>query len=182
MSDLEFSLIIVSIICGIVITKVLGSIGMIQGRRERPIYWIHVGWMIFLVLSALAAFRSEFLYEMLAGFGYWRYAFALLPYGFLVILSHLLCPDLDSMTEASLESWYYAHAPDFFRGLALFIAINAVLVNALRDIAWLDPIRLVEAPAIIAALLIARSMSRRVHTLAIALFYAGMVASMVRYQ
>lgn len=183
MSELEFSLIVVSIICGMVITKVLGSVGdMIQGRRARPMYWVHVGWMLLLALSAIAGLRSEFLYESLGVFGYWRYVLALVPYGGLVILSHILCPDLDDIAGSSLESWYYAHMPDFFRAFAIFIAVNGILVNALRDIAWTDPIRLVEVPAIAAALLLSRSTNRRVHALAITLFYVGMLASMERYQ
>ncbi len=183
MSELEFSLIIVSIICGIVITKVLGSIGdMIQGRMERPIYWVHVGWMVFIVLSVISGFRSAFLTGGLTGFGYWHYTLALVPFACLVVLSHMLCPDLDRMTEPSTEAWYYAHAPDFFRGFALFIVINAILVNMLGGIAWLDPIRLLEVPAVVAVLLISRSSSRRVHAAAIGLFYVGLFASTLRYQ
>jgi hypothetical protein len=164
MSQLEFSLILVSIVMGIAIAEILATFGrMLRHRHEKPLYWVQVGWMG-LVLFAIAVYWwSEFQLGRLADLEFWGYLVGVFPYAGQVVLVYILCEDPATMKHADHEAAFFAHSRLFFYATAALVVFGALAANTVRGQPWFSLPMGVRAIALPGLIYLAHSDSRRAH-------------------
>lgn len=52
MDPFEYLVVLTSIVLGLAVTRVIGGVGnIIQTRRKKRTYWVHIVWMVNLLLT-----------------------------------------------------------------------------------------------------------------------------------
>jgi hypothetical protein len=179
MSRFEFSSVLVSIVLAIGVAEVLRTWGQMirQRRRARP-YWVHVGWMALMLLLSIQFWWSLWDLQAWPEWGFFEYVLFLLPFLTLVVLTFLLCPDLQTDVESGMEAYFFENAPWVFSLGAVFIVELMVTNPVLGVERWTGPengIRLLGLAAIIPLAVVRR---RWLHSGAL-LLCGGLVVAFV---
>ena len=149
-----------SIVLSLVVVRLLGGLPAALDRERR--YWVHVLWLIYVLVRVLAFWWSFWSYREVATWSFFSFALVLLLPGLLYMMAVALIPD----NSNNLPSWrdhYFAVHRRFFAifatSLLLVVTTSVWLLNA--------PLvhRLRGAQAVIfgLALIGAFSSNRRIH-------------------
>jgi hypothetical protein len=118
--------IVMGIVLGLGITRLLtGTAGFVQHPQRRQVYWVHLGWVLFMLVSLTHFWWWEFwLYAITA----WTYEFYLFLVAYAVLLYFLcalLFPD-DIEEYGGYEEYFVSRRKWFFGLLALTFVFDLV--------------------------------------------------------
>jgi len=178
-SRFELSSVLVSIILAAAITEILRSWGqMIRHRRAVRPYWVHVGWMALILLLAMQFWWSLWELEEWPAWTFFEYVLFLTPFLTLVVLTYLICPDVERDAPNGLEAYFFDNAGWFFSLGAVFILELMVTNPLLRVEAWGAAENAVRLAGLVAIAPLAATRQRWAHSGAL-LVCAGLVVLFV---
>lgn len=128
MDPFEYLVVLTSIVLGLAVTRVIAGIGnIIQTRRRKRSYWVHIIWMVNLLLTITIVWWVAYRWRMQQHWTFFLFLWLLLTPTLLYLISALIFPDTD---EAQLVtdwgSYYYEHHRDIFLLYALVFPIDLV--------------------------------------------------------
>jgi hypothetical protein len=120
----EYIAVLTSIIIGLGMAHLLrGLVRLIQHPDRHPVYWVHLGWVLYLFFTLVFWWWWEFRLGTLETWTFLVY-FYIVFYAFvLFIVSALLFPD-DLIEYGDYKSYFYARRGWFFGLLALTFLID----------------------------------------------------------
>src|SRR5947207_14870270 len=116
MSAFEYLSVLISIILALGMTRVLGGVGeMLQARSRRHIYWVHIVWIVNLVLYLVVACWIFYRWRNQQPWTFFLFIFVLISPTILYLASLLLFPrEGDVVLAVDYKTHYYANHRAFF--------------------------------------------------------------------
>lgn len=110
MSQFEYITIFVSILLALAVAEVLAGLGrLIREREHVRIYWVHVAWMLLMILSVT---QSWWVIWNLRGHeftNFFEFLAVVVPRFIWVLVAFLLSPPLTSGRPFDLREYYFRH-------------------------------------------------------------------------
>lgn len=128
MDPFEYLVVLTSIVLGLAITRVIAGIGnIIQTRRRKRSYWVHIVWMVNLLLTITIVWWVAYRWRTQERWTFFLFLWLLLTPIVLYLISALIFPDTD---EAQLvtdwNAYYYEHHRDIFLLYSLVFPIDLI--------------------------------------------------------
>ena len=128
MDPFEYIVVLTSIVLGLAIARVIAGIGnIIQTRRRKRTYWVHIVWMVNLLLTITIVWWVAYRWRMQQQWTFFLFLWLLLTPTLLYLISALMFPDTD---EAQLvtdwRKYYYDSHRDIFLLYAAVFPIDLV--------------------------------------------------------
>lgn len=129
MAMFDYAMILASIVIGLAITHLMqGLAGIIQQQNRIRIWWVHLVWVAFMLLTAVAWWWWEYALHSVIRWTFQMYLFVLL-YAFGVYLTSALLFPRETDECLSYENYFLTHRKWFF---GLQIALQLIdLVDTL---------------------------------------------------
>jgi hypothetical protein len=118
--------IVMGIVLGLGITRLLtGTAGFVQHPQRRKVYWVHLGWVLFMLVSLTHFWWWEFWLTAITAWTYDFYVFLIAYAVLLYFLCALLFPD--NVDEyGGYEEYFISRRRWFFGLLALTFVFDLV--------------------------------------------------------
>jgi hypothetical protein len=169
--------IVMGIVLGLAITRLLtGTAGFVQHPRRRRVYWVHLGWVLFMLVSLTHFWWWEFWLYAITDWTYEFYFFLIAYAVLLYFLCALLFPD-DIEEYGGYEEYFISRRRWFFGILALTFLFDLV-DTLLKGVAHFERYGieyLVRTPAAVALCVAAMVIANR-------RFHAAFVAASLAYE
>lgn len=126
MGAFEYLSVLISIILALGMTRVLAGVGeMLQARRQRRIYWVHVIWIVNLFIYLVVAWWIFYRWRNQQSWNFYLFVFVLISPTILYLASMLLFP-WETSTDGSIDykRHYYANHRAFFVIFSLFTVVD----------------------------------------------------------
>jgi hypothetical protein len=126
MGAFEYLSVLISIILALGMTRVLAGVGeMLQARRHRRIYWVHVVWIVNLFIYLIVAWWIFYRWRNQQSWYFYLFVFVLISPTILYLASMLLFP-WEANTDGSVDyrRHYYANHRAFFVIFSLFPVVD----------------------------------------------------------
>jgi len=128
MDPFEYLVVLTSIVLGLAVTRVIAGIGnIIQTRAKKRTYWVHIIWMVNLMLTITIVWWVAYRWRTEQHWTFFLFLWLLLTPTLLYLISALIFPDTD---EAQLvtdwDVYYYQHHRDIFLLYALVFPIDLI--------------------------------------------------------
>ncbi len=126
MGAFEYLSVLISIILALGMTRVLAGVGeMLQARKHRRIYWVHVVWVVNLFLYLVVAWWIFYRWRNQQSWNFYLFVFVLISPTILYLASMLLFPRESSVDElVDYKTHYYANHRAFFVIFSLFTVVD----------------------------------------------------------
>jgi hypothetical protein len=126
MGAFEYLSVLISIILALGMTRVLAGVGeMLQARRHRRIYWVHVIWIVNLFIYLVVAWWIFYRWRNQQKWTFLLFVFVLISPTILYLASMLLFPRESSVDElVDYKTHYYANHRAFFVIFSLFTVVD----------------------------------------------------------
>ena len=128
MGAFEYLSVLISIILALGMTRVLAGVGeMLQPRRHRRIYWVHVIWIVNLFIYLVLAWWIFYRWRNQPSWNFYLFVFVLISPTILYLASMLLFPP-EAVTEESVDykTHYYTNHRAFFVIFSMFTVVDIV--------------------------------------------------------
>jgi hypothetical protein len=128
MDPFSYLVVLTSIVLGLAITRVIGGLGnIIQTRRRKRVYWVHIVWMMNLLLTITIVWWVAYRWRMQQHWTFFLFLWLLLTPTLLYLISALIFPDTDeAQMVTDWEKYYYESHRDIFMLYALVFPIDLV--------------------------------------------------------
>jgi hypothetical protein len=128
MGAFEYLSVLISIILALGMTRVLAGVGeMLQARRQRRIYWVHVLWTVNLFVYLVVAWWIFYRWRNQQEWTFSLFVFVLISPTILYLASMLLFPPEGSSGESiDYKTHYYANHRAFFTIFSMFTVVDFV--------------------------------------------------------
>jgi hypothetical protein len=126
MGAFEYLSVLISIILALGMTRVLAGVGeMLQARKHRRIYWVHVVWVVNLFLYLVVAWWIFYRWRNQQSWNFYLFVFVLISPTILYLASMLLFPRESNVDElVDYKTHYYANHRAFFVIFSLFTVVD----------------------------------------------------------
>jgi hypothetical protein len=126
MGAFEYLSVLISIILALGMTRVLAGVGeMLQARRHRRIYWVHVIWIVNLFIYLVVAWWVFYRWRSQQSWNFYLFVFVLIAPTILYLASMLLFPREGSTDESvDYKTHYYANHRAFFAIFSMYAVID----------------------------------------------------------
>jgi hypothetical protein len=126
MGAFEYLSVLISIIIALGMTRVLAGVGeMLQARRHRRIYWVHVVWIVNLFVCLVVTWWIFYRWRNQQSWTFYLFVFVLISPTIMYLASMLLFPREGSSDESiDYKAHYYANHRAFFAIFSLFAVID----------------------------------------------------------
>ena len=126
MGAFEYLSVLISIILALGMTRVLAGVGeMLQARRDRRIYWVHVIWIVNLFIYLVVAWWIFYRWRNQQSWNFYLFVFVLISPTILYLASMLLFPRESSVDElVDYKTHYYANHRAFFAIFSMFTVVD----------------------------------------------------------
>jgi len=120
----EYVMVLASIIIGLAITHLLQGVArLVQHPRRAPVYWVHLGWVLYMFLSAVFWWWWEFRLQSIQEWTLQLYLFVL-GYAFLIYLGCALLFPADLEGYEDYRSYFYSRRAWFFGLQATWLSVD----------------------------------------------------------
>ena len=128
MDPFEYLVVLTSIVLGLAVTRVIAGIGnIIQTRRRKRTYWVHIVWMVNLLLTITIVWWVAYRWRMQERWTFFLFLWLLLTPILLYLISALIFPDTDEAQRVTdWNAYYYENRRDIFMLYALVFPIDLV--------------------------------------------------------
>ena len=128
MGAFEYLSVLISIILALGMTRVLAGVGeMLQARKHRRIYWVHVIWIVNLFIYLVVAWWIFYRWRNQQSWNFYLFVFVLISPTILYLASMLLFPPEVSIGESiDYKAHYYANHRAFFAIFSMFTVVDIV--------------------------------------------------------
>ena len=126
MDPFSYLVVLTSIVLGLAITRVIAGLGnIIQTRRRKRTYWVHIVWMINLLLTITIVWWVAYRWRLEQHWTFFLFLWLLLTPTLLYLISALIYPDTDEAQMISdWDNYYYESHRDIFLLYALVFPID----------------------------------------------------------
>src|SRR6476646_7986262 len=126
MGAFEYLSVLISIILVLGMTRFLAGVGeMLQARRNRHIYWVHVIWTVNLFIYLVVAWWIFYRWRNQQSWNFHLFVFVLISPTLLYLASMLLFPREGSIDESvDYKAYYYANHRAFFAIFSMFTVVD----------------------------------------------------------
>jgi hypothetical protein len=126
MDPFEYLVVLTSIVLGLAITRVIGGIGnIIQTRRRKQTYWVHIVWMVNLFLTITIVWWVAYRWRTQQHWTFFLFLWLLLTPTLLYLISALIFPDSDeAQMVTDWRRYYYENHRDIFVLYSLVFPID----------------------------------------------------------
>jgi len=126
MSAFEYLSVLISIILALGMTRVLAGVGeMLQARKHRRIYWVHVIWIVNLFIYLVVSWWIFYRWRNQQSWNFYLFVFVLISPTILYLASLLLFPREASADDSvDYKTHYYANHRAFFIIFSLFPVVD----------------------------------------------------------
>jgi hypothetical protein len=126
MGAFEYLSVLISIILALGMTRVLAGVGeMLQARRHRRIYWVHVVWIVNLFMYLVVAWWIFYRWRNQQSWNFYLFVFVLISPTILYLASMLLFPwEANTNGSVDYKTHYYANHRAFFVIFSLFPVVD----------------------------------------------------------
>jgi hypothetical protein len=126
MGAFEYLSVLISIIIALGMTRVLAGVGeMLQARRHRRIYWVHVVWIVNLFVCLVVTWWIFYRWRNQQSWTFYLFVFVLISPTIMYLASMLLFPREGSGDESiDYKAHYYANHRAFFAIFSMFAVID----------------------------------------------------------
>lgn len=128
MDAFNYLSVLISIVLALGMTRVLQGVGeMLQARKRRHLYWVHIVWTVNLFVYLVVAWWIFYRWRNQQPWTFYLFVFVLISPTILYLASLLLFPseaDLDKTVD--YKAHYYANHRAFFIAFLLFTPVDFV--------------------------------------------------------
>ena len=168
MTQFEYITAFLSIVSALAVAEVLVGLGrLIREREHVKIYWVHVAWMMLVILVLTNGWWSNWRVRAHDFQSYFEFLALLAPTLMMVIVSFLLSPPIESGRSFDLRAYYYRH----IQWIAFLVAGQMTMVALFRVVVgverWLDPVNAIRAVVVGVFLCLGLSANPRLHAAAV---------------
>lgn len=120
--------VLVSIVSGLALTRLMSALSeMIQKANRSTIYWIHVTWILTLVLEVMLSWWVLYRWHTAPGWTFFLFVWVTIPPILLYLCSAILFPgDLETTGSPSWRDYYYKNRRGFFFILGIIAPLDIV--------------------------------------------------------
>lgn len=130
----DYAMTLASIVIGLAVTHLMqGIVGLITSKVK--VWWVHLVWVAFMLVSAVGWWWWEFSLHELATWTFQVYLFVLL-YAFAIYVASALLFPRDFQGHTSFEDYFIAHRGWFF-GLQIALSLIDMVDSLLKGPAHL---------------------------------------------
>jgi hypothetical protein len=127
MDPFSYLVVLTSIILGLGVTRLVGGMGyLMQRRRRRRPYWVHMLWMVNLLLAMAIVWWVAYRWRSNEHWTFLLFIWLLLLPTILYLTSSLLFPDQDDEPVTDWQAYFYENHRDIFLLYALIFPIDIV--------------------------------------------------------
>ena len=128
MDPFSYLVVLTSIVLGFAVTRLVGGLGhLLQTRRSRSPYWLHVLWVVNVFLANVIVWWFAYRWRTYERWTFFIFLWLLLSPVILYLIASLLFPDPDN--ERPITDWrsyYYENHRDIFILLSLIFPIDVI--------------------------------------------------------
>jgi hypothetical protein len=129
----SYIVVLTSIVLGLGVTRLVGGLGhLLQTRKRRRNYWVHVVWMLNLLLLTALVWFIAYRWRTNERWTFFLFVWLLLTPTILYLISSLFFPDQD--TVEPIEDWRVYFYDEIFLLLAALFPID-LIDTALKGLA-----------------------------------------------
>ena len=167
-----------SIVLGLSLTQLLKGLAQMYRthNRIRP-YWLHTGWVVFLIFFSLMLWWLFWNYRSVEEWDFLRFVLYLSPMILFYFLTSIVIPD-PSDSVASYKEYYFSTRIGFFGTFAAVVVVAHAAGVIVRQLPLLDPTDGFRAALVVLSLIAMRSRSERVHA-AVLILCAGVIVAFI---
>jgi uncharacterized membrane protein len=115
--------VVLATLVGFSLTRLIGGVAELTQHQRKPIYWVHLVWVLYMILYTIAFWWWEFQLASVSQWTFPLYSFLIL-YGVLVyLLCALLFPN-DLEQYEGFKDYFYSRRKWFFGVLAVIQLID----------------------------------------------------------
>src|SRR5207302_2008525 len=113
---------------GLGVTRIVGGLGrLLQMRKHRRPYWVHVLWMINLLLTTAIVWWLAYRWRMVERWTFFLFLWLLLLPTLLYLISSILFPDSDDPEPiADWQTYFFEHHREIFLLYAVVFPLDLV--------------------------------------------------------
>jgi hypothetical protein len=127
MDPFSYLVVLTSIILGLGVTRLVGGLGyLMQTRRRKHPYWVHMLWMVNLLLAMAIVWWVAYRWRSNEHWTFLLFIWLLLLPTILYLISSLLFPDQDDEPITDWQVYFYENHRDIFLLYALVFPIDIV--------------------------------------------------------
>lgn len=127
MDPFSYLVVLTSIVLGLGVTRLVGGLGhLMQTRRRKRPYWVHILWMVNLLLAMAIVWWVAYRWRSNEHWTFLLFIWLLLLPTILYLISSLLFPDQDDEPITDWRAYFYENHRDIFLLYALIFPIDIV--------------------------------------------------------
>jgi hypothetical protein len=127
MDPFSYLVVLTSIILGLGVTRLVGGLGyLMQRRRRKRPYWVHMLWMVNLLLAMAIVWWVAYRWRSNEQWTFLLFIWLLLLPTILYLISSFLFPDQDDEPITDWQAYFYENHRDIFLLYALIFPIDIV--------------------------------------------------------
>jgi hypothetical protein len=127
MDPFSYLVVLTSIILGLGVTRLVGGLGyLMQRRRRKRPYWVHMLWMVNLLLAMAIVWWVAYRWRSNEHWTFLLFIWLLLLPTILYLISSFLFPDQDDEPVRDWQAYFYDNHRDIFLLYALIFPIDIV--------------------------------------------------------
>ncbi len=127
MDPFSYLVVLTSIILGLGVTRLVGGLGyLMQTRRRKHPYWVHMLWMVNLLLAMAIVWWVAYRWRSNEHWTFLLFIWLLLLPTILYLISSLLFPDQGDDPITDWQVYFYENHRDIFLLYALIFPIDMV--------------------------------------------------------
>jgi hypothetical protein len=122
----EYLSVLISIILALGMTRVLAGVGeMLQARRHRRLYWVHIIWIVNLFIYLVVAWWVFYRWRHQQEWPFFLFVFVLIAPTLLYLASMLLFPPEGTADESiDYKTHFYANHRAFFAIFGMYAVVD----------------------------------------------------------
>ncbi len=120
--------VLVSIVSGLALTRLMSALSeMIQSANRSRIYWIHVTWILTLVLEVMLSWWVLYRWHSQTNWTFFLFVWVMIPPTMLYLASAILYPgELEATGSPTWRDYYYKNRRGFFFILGTIAPLDVI--------------------------------------------------------
>ncbi len=130
-SEFPFISVMFGVIMGMGVVYILMALAIIirVGTQQVKIYWLHVSWIIFMLLLHFHIWWGLWDLQKITSWNYFNYLFLLAGPVLLFVAVTIIIPDIQQSKKIDLQQFYFKNSTKFFLTLRISCCMGGITIS-----------------------------------------------------